>query len=119
MDKKDRRAYTKSDLCVSKWIGINEWGRLYKGMSPEGTIYLKHSCDEWVIGGPDDAKRLSLDLIEAIVEAKEILEGPRQDPLLRRAEENGWYYYCKDCDYGVEGAGNYHLMQKHMKEAHA
>lgn len=32
----------------------------------EGTVYLPHSCDEWVIGGPDQVRMLIEDLNELL-----------------------------------------------------
>lgn len=29
-------------------------------------IYLPHSCDEWVIGNPEEAKRLADDILRAV-----------------------------------------------------
>jgi hypothetical protein len=34
--------------------------------SPVGTIFLPHSCDEWVIGGTEQIKELILDLLMAL-----------------------------------------------------
>lgn len=33
-------------------------------------IYLGHSCDEWVIGSPNDAEEMSNNLLEAIAYAR-------------------------------------------------
>lgn len=38
--------------------------------SPLGTAYLPHSCDEWVIGGPDQIRALIADLQAALGEDK-------------------------------------------------
>lgn len=31
-------------------------------------VYLPHSCDQWIIGGPDHARQLIADLEEAIMQ---------------------------------------------------
>lgn len=34
----------------------------------DGTIFLPHSCDEWVIGGPEEAQQLIADLQQILTE---------------------------------------------------
>ena len=39
-------------------------------------VYLPHSCDQWIIGGPDHARQLIADLEEAITQMEhEALRG--------------------------------------------
>lgn len=60
-------AYTKGELSIWK----DYWGE-----TPEKLVaQLPHSCDEWVIGGPDEIKALIEDLQEAL---KELLS-PKTD----------------------------------------
>jgi hypothetical protein len=51
----------------------NEWGNEKRDYSDDAQVidggwnfYLDHSCDEWVIGGIENAEKFSKDLIEAI-----------------------------------------------------
>lgn len=40
----------------------------YREKLGAGTVYLPHSCDEWVIGGPDNIRDLIADLEAAMKE---------------------------------------------------
>ena len=50
-------------------------GTFYGG--DEEVFYLDHSCDEWVIGDLEDAKKFAEDLLETIAEVEAT---PQQKP---------------------------------------
>ena len=41
----------------------------------EVVAYLPHSCDEWVIGGPDECRQLMADLMRALAKLEGKDEG--------------------------------------------
>jgi len=53
--------YTKGTLKVASGGNLEDEDFDYCFL-PKGTVYLPHSCDEWVVGGPDEAKALIADL---------------------------------------------------------
>lgn len=57
------------------WKKEDEWYSLYdargeKQKLPEGTIYLPHSCQEWVIGGVEQVEQMIEDLQSILLEIK-------------------------------------------------
>lgn len=99
---------------VSRLKGIGRTGFRYEGPEPEGTIYLDHSCAEWIIGNDKDAKKMIRGLMDAIEERKKVLAAPKKG-ILKRAEKNGWKYYCKEHDFGES---NWSAMWPHNSEPH-
>ena len=62
--------YQKNDIEVDYFTGIdakedsyNEEGYKYKDKK---VIALPHSCDDWIIGGKEEAEQMIKDLREAI-----------------------------------------------------
>ncbi len=107
----------RKQFFVSRWVGIDWDGRDYRGPSPEGTIYLEHSCDEWIVGTPDDAERMAKSLALAIRTARKILGTPKEG-LLKKAEEAGWQYYCREHAFGTSEWYGDAGMIEHRKQLH-
>ena len=38
----------------------------------KGCFFLPHSCDDWVIGGLEEAKQMVIDLAEKIIEIEKV-----------------------------------------------
>lgn len=62
--------YQKGDLKIwnDREFDYLSDARGKKGKQPEGTVYLPHSCQEWVIGGVEQVKQMIEDLQEILME---------------------------------------------------
>lgn len=59
-------AYHKGDISIEKtWCDANEDGG-YDWPDKRTVILLPHSCEDWVIGGVEEAQQMIADLQEAI-----------------------------------------------------
>lgn len=53
-------SYKKGDIQIGKTFDLREDSKLKR------SIHLPHSCEEWVIGGVNEAELMILDLQDAI-----------------------------------------------------
>ena len=95
-------SYQSSNLHVSEFVGIGPSGRCYSGGDEAGIILLDHSCSDWVIGTPIEAKQLLYDLVAAIFQAEDIRRDGPKDPVLVKAIQHDWMYYCHLCGIGFK-----------------